>query len=80
MTKSIKFGGGRWQCLFYPNSGTDGGAYVSLYLSCEVIIFAPPSSCHYSKLTLRLQPTDEEKEEAVNGRYDGITIATIYVD
>lgn len=34
--KSALFGGGKWQCLFYPNSGTDNGAYVSLYLSCEV--------------------------------------------
>ncbi|KAF8584490.1 hypothetical protein K439DRAFT_1346016, partial [Ramaria rubella] len=47
--KSIKFGGGRWQCLFYPNSGMDGGTYVSLYLSCE--------------------PTVEEKENAVNGKW-----------
>ncbi|KAF8527990.1 hypothetical protein BU17DRAFT_73654 [Hysterangium stoloniferum] len=47
--KSVKFGGGKWQCLFYPNSGTDGGNYISLYLSCE--------------------PTLEEKENAVNGKW-----------
>ncbi|EJT98517.1 hypothetical protein DACRYDRAFT_24540 [Dacryopinax primogenitus] len=37
VTRSVKFGGGRWQILFYPNSGvtSDGGGYVSLYLSCE---------------------------------------------
>ncbi|TDL22102.1 hypothetical protein BD410DRAFT_748785 [Rickenella mellea] len=35
VTKSVKFGGGRWQILFYANSGTEGGGYVSLYLSCE---------------------------------------------
>ncbi|KAH7914269.1 hypothetical protein BJ138DRAFT_1144217 [Hygrophoropsis aurantiaca] len=35
VTKSVRFGGGRWQILFYANSGTDGGAFVSLYLSCE---------------------------------------------
>ncbi|GJJ09526.1 hypothetical protein Clacol_003749 [Clathrus columnatus] len=35
VTKSPLFGNGEWQCLFYPNSGTDGGVYVSLYLSCE---------------------------------------------
>lgn len=34
VTKSVRFGGGRWQILFYANSGTEGG-YVSLYLSCE---------------------------------------------
>ncbi|KIJ45648.1 hypothetical protein M422DRAFT_59802 [Sphaerobolus stellatus SS14] len=33
--KSARFGGGKWQCLFYPNSGSDGGSYISLYLSCE---------------------------------------------
>ncbi|KAF8496671.1 hypothetical protein JB92DRAFT_3125987 [Gautieria morchelliformis] len=49
VTKSIKFGNGRWQCLFYPNSGMDSGTYVSLYLSCE--------------------PTFEEKENAVNGKW-----------
>ncbi|KZT42659.1 hypothetical protein SISSUDRAFT_1041276 [Sistotremastrum suecicum HHB10207 ss-3] len=38
VTKSARFGGGRWQILFYANSGTDGGAYVSLYLSCEPTI------------------------------------------
>ncbi|EGN98449.1 hypothetical protein SERLA73DRAFT_109945 [Serpula lacrymans var. lacrymans S7.3] len=36
VTRSIRFGGGRWQILFYANSGTDGGAFISLYLSCEV--------------------------------------------
>ncbi|OAX42125.1 hypothetical protein K503DRAFT_683973 [Rhizopogon vinicolor AM-OR11-026] len=35
VTKSIRFGGGRWQILFYANSGTEGGGFVSLYLSCE---------------------------------------------
>lgn len=35
VTRSVKFGGGKWQILFYPNSGTDGGAHLSLYLSCE---------------------------------------------
>ncbi|KAG9315722.1 hypothetical protein JVU11DRAFT_3369 [Chiua virens] len=35
VTKSIKFGGGQWQILFYANSGTEGGCFVSLYLSCE---------------------------------------------
>ncbi|KAI6030871.1 hypothetical protein F5J12DRAFT_803519 [Pisolithus orientalis] len=35
VTKSGKFGGGRWQILFYANSGTENGAFVSLYLSCE---------------------------------------------
>ncbi|EJC97944.1 uncharacterized protein FOMMEDRAFT_114721 [Fomitiporia mediterranea MF3/22] len=35
VTKSVKFGGGRWQVLFYPNAGVEGGAFVSLYLSCE---------------------------------------------
>ncbi|KAG6850067.1 hypothetical protein H0H93_001617 [Arthromyces matolae] len=43
-TKSMRFGGGRWQILFYANAGTtkegsvpnsEGGGYVSLYLSCE---------------------------------------------
>ncbi|EIM86087.1 uncharacterized protein STEHIDRAFT_147607 [Stereum hirsutum FP-91666 SS1] len=58
VTKSVKFGGGRWQILFYPNSGTgtvaDGSGYISLFLSCE--------------------PTLEEKENAVNGRWvrDGL--------
>jgi hypothetical protein len=40
--------GSRWQILFYPNSGQEGG-YVSLYLSCE--------------------PTAEEKEQAINGKW-----------
>ncbi|KAG6813582.1 hypothetical protein H0H92_009626 [Tricholoma furcatifolium] len=52
-TKSVRFGSdGRWQILFYPNSGTakegssnsDSGGYISLYLSCE--------------------PTQEEKDAA----------------
>lgn len=49
VVKSTLFGGGKWQCLFYPNSGTDGGAYVSLYLSCEVGLRLPvclPSVSH----------------------------------
>lgn len=59
VTKSTKFGGGRWQVLFYANSGppytsTDtgsasSGGYVSLFLSCE--------------------PTQEEKDAAFNGRW-----------
>ncbi|KAG6833432.1 hypothetical protein H0H87_006798 [Tephrocybe sp. NHM501043] len=54
-TKSMRFGDGRWQILFYANAGTTkegsssssegGGGYVSLYLSCE--------------------PTQEEKDTAV---------------
>ncbi|KAI0045686.1 hypothetical protein FA95DRAFT_1495126 [Auriscalpium vulgare] len=60
VTKSVKFGGGRWQVLFYANSGTTSGAvtdtsgYISLFLSCE--------------------PTAEEKENALNGRWvrDGL--------
>ncbi|KAH9925561.1 uncharacterized protein B0H18DRAFT_1008984 [Fomitopsis serialis] len=38
VTKSIKFGDGRWQILFYPNSGgvsAEGASFISLYLSCE---------------------------------------------
>jgi hypothetical protein len=61
VTKSARFGGGRWQVcfnvpgidsistltfqiLFYANAGTakegstEGGGYVSLYLSCEVCV------------------------------------------
>ncbi|KAI0056539.1 hypothetical protein BV25DRAFT_1864558 [Artomyces pyxidatus] len=56
VTKSVKFGGGRWQAscvLFYANSGTgstaDSSGYISLFLSCE--------------------PTQEEKEGALNGRW-----------
>ncbi|KAH9002814.1 hypothetical protein EDB86DRAFT_2898257 [Lactarius hatsudake] len=59
VTKSAKFGGGRWQVLFYANSGppytstdsggTSSGGYVSLFLSCE--------------------PTQEEKDAAYNGRW-----------
>ncbi|CAE7231198.1 unnamed protein product [Rhizoctonia solani] len=49
VVKSAVFGGGRWQALFYPNSGHDGGGYISLYLSCE--------------------PTVEEKEKAMNGKW-----------
>lgn len=52
VTKSVRFGGGRWQILFYANAGTSKegpgvteGGYVSLYLSCE--------------------PTTEEKEAAL---------------
>ncbi|KAF9454777.1 hypothetical protein P691DRAFT_826991 [Macrolepiota fuliginosa MF-IS2] len=41
--KSPKFGGGRWQILFYANAGTpkeavgttEGGGYISLFLACE---------------------------------------------
>ncbi|TFK73606.1 hypothetical protein BDN72DRAFT_834480 [Pluteus cervinus] len=61
VTRSLKFGGGRWQILFYANAGApkegnaDGG-FVSLYLSCE--------------------PTAEEKEVALadSGRWvrDGV--------
>ncbi|RDB17958.1 hypothetical protein Hypma_000942 [Hypsizygus marmoreus] len=40
VTKSVRFGGGRWQILFYANAGTSKegtaeGGFVSLYLSCE---------------------------------------------
>ncbi|KAG1774866.1 hypothetical protein EV702DRAFT_974138 [Suillus placidus] len=35
VTKSVRFGHGRWQILFYANSGTEGGGFVSVYLSCE---------------------------------------------
>ncbi|KAI1794804.1 hypothetical protein LXA43DRAFT_1072322 [Ganoderma leucocontextum] len=38
VTKSPRFGDGRWQILFYANSGnvgTDGQTFVSLYLACE---------------------------------------------
>ncbi|KAF9241135.1 hypothetical protein BU15DRAFT_87359 [Melanogaster broomeanus] len=35
VTKSVRFGRGQWQILFYANSGTEGGGFVSLYLSCE---------------------------------------------
>ncbi|KAF8236340.1 hypothetical protein L208DRAFT_1422001 [Tricholoma matsutake] len=62
VTKSLGFGGGRWQILFYANAGiikegsTEGSGYVSLYLSCE--------------------PTTEEKEAAMgdSGRWvrDGV--------
>lgn len=72
VTKSIKFGGGRWQCLFYPNSGMDSGAYVSLYLSCEVKLLAS-SNIPYKAAT---QPTFEEKENAVNGKYATRIVAT----
>ncbi|KII83022.1 hypothetical protein PLICRDRAFT_47435 [Plicaturopsis crispa FD-325 SS-3] len=34
VTKSMKFGGGRWQILFYANAGTEGG-HISIYLSSE---------------------------------------------
>jgi hypothetical protein len=53
VTKSVRFCGGRWQILFYANSGTEGG-YVSLYLSCE--------------------PTTEEKDRALDGKWmrDGV--------
>ncbi|GAB1521561.1 hypothetical protein RhiTH_004658 [Rhizoctonia solani] len=49
VVKSAIFGGGRWQVLFYPNSGHEGGGYISLYLSCE--------------------PTSDEKEKAMNGKW-----------
>ncbi|TFY58335.1 hypothetical protein EVJ58_g6484 [Rhodofomes roseus] len=52
VTKSIKFGGERWQILFYPNSGgvnAEGHSFISLYLSCE--------------------PTSEEKENAIDGKW-----------
>ncbi|KAG2362695.1 hypothetical protein BDR07DRAFT_1579515 [Suillus spraguei] len=49
VTKSVRFGHGRWQILFYANSGTEGGGFVSLYLSCE--------------------PTAEEKDNAVDGKW-----------
>ncbi|TBU26008.1 hypothetical protein BD311DRAFT_763462 [Dichomitus squalens] len=38
VTKSPRFGDGRWQILFYANSGnvgSDGQTFVSLYLACE---------------------------------------------
>ncbi|KAI0726225.1 hypothetical protein C8Q72DRAFT_847350 [Fomitopsis betulina] len=38
VTKSVKFGAGKWQILFYPNSGgvnAEGQSFISLYLSCE---------------------------------------------
>lgn len=33
VTRSVRFGGGKWQILFYANSGD--GNFVSLYLNCE---------------------------------------------
>lgn len=52
VTRSVRFGGGKWQILFYPNSGE--GNFVSLYLNCE--------------------PTQEEKDSAMNGKWvrDGL--------
>ncbi|PVF98434.1 hypothetical protein CPB86DRAFT_784877 [Serendipita vermifera] len=47
VTRSTRFGGGKWQILFYANSGE--GNFISLYLNCE--------------------PTQEEKDNAVNGRW-----------
>ncbi|KAH9890071.1 hypothetical protein C8Q73DRAFT_653179 [Cubamyces lactineus] len=41
VTKSPKFGDGRWQIMFYANSGiigTEGQTFVSLYLGCEPTI------------------------------------------
>ncbi|KDQ25891.1 hypothetical protein PLEOSDRAFT_1046123 [Pleurotus ostreatus PC15] len=47
VTKSMKFAGGRWQILFYPNAGPSkdkegaeavSGTYISLYLCCETHI------------------------------------------
>ncbi|KAF6757529.1 hypothetical protein DFP72DRAFT_891381 [Ephemerocybe angulata] len=38
VTRSPRFGDGRWQILFYANAGVQkegGDGYVSLYLSCE---------------------------------------------
>jgi hypothetical protein len=54
VTKSARFGvDGRWQILFYANSGSSNGAensgHISLYLSCE--------------------PTPEEKEAGANGKW-----------
>ncbi|TFK52200.1 hypothetical protein OE88DRAFT_1657312 [Heliocybe sulcata] len=49
VTKSAKFGGGRWQILFYANSGTSSGGesgYVSLYLCCEPTQEEKESSSH----------------------------------
>lgn len=46
VTRSARFGSGKWQILFYANSGE--GNFVSLYLNCE--------------------PTQEEKDNAVNGK------------
>ncbi|CDO70849.1 hypothetical protein BN946_scf184801.g42 [Trametes cinnabarina] len=41
VTKSPRFGDGRWQIMFYANSGivgTDGQTFVSVYLGCEPTI------------------------------------------
>lgn len=59
----MKFGGGRWQILFYANSGTpstpatgaaaaneDEEGFVSLYLSCEVSGLLPCNT-HSVELT-----------------------------
>lgn len=53
VTKSVKFGGGQWQILFYANAGTgnanDASSHISLFLSCE--------------------PTQEEKDNSLNGKW-----------
>ncbi|KAH7098623.1 hypothetical protein BKA62DRAFT_832360 [Auriculariales sp. MPI-PUGE-AT-0066] len=54
VTKSSKFDDGRWQILFYANSGNvsgneTGNTYCSLYLSCE--------------------PTPDEEEAALDGKW-----------
>ncbi|KAI8978849.1 hypothetical protein BD414DRAFT_421643 [Trametes punicea] len=41
VTKSPRFGDGRWQIMFYANSGivgTEGQIFVSVYLACEPTI------------------------------------------
>ncbi|KAJ3008096.1 hypothetical protein NUW54_g3291 [Trametes sanguinea] len=41
VTKSPRFGDGRWQIMFYANSGivgTEGQTFVSVYLACEPTI------------------------------------------
>lgn len=59
--------------MFYANSGTtnaDGAGFVSLYLSCEVSTFVRRVLVPHrdTQTRIRMKPTQEEKEIAVDGR------------
>jgi hypothetical protein len=84
VTKSMKFGGGRWQILFYANSGTqnaatqaNAGASTNANEDEEGYVSLYLScevsdyyylASHPHTYTVRNQPTWEEKSSAVNGK------------
>jgi hypothetical protein len=73
VTKSARFGAdGRWQILFYANSGSNNGpenaSHVSLYLSCEVSAHSRTLQvCSWTDSVISLLSRKRRLEQTANG-------------